>query len=194
MKRKGFYLLAMTIFMGFLVASPAMALPTAYLNLLDTPTAVGDLFEVEVWADGDDLGYDLLTFGFDVGFDSGGIFTYTGYTLNPLFDDFSDLTNPNNVTGDAFPGISSPPDDVWLATLSFTTDALGSDTLNVIGLYDGMFSGLYYETIEWDLYGYDIDTSLEISVEGTTPVPEPATILLVVSSLLAWAGLRKKTL
>ena len=88
---------------------------------------------------------------------------------------------------------SCPDDDVLLATLSFEVLALGTDTLNVIGLYDAMFSGLYYETLTWDVEGYDIDASLTITA-GVQPVPEPGTLILMGIGLAGIAGVGRKRL
>ena len=185
MKPKILGLLVLTMVLGVCLCGPAMAIPTASLNLVGSPSAVGDLFEVEVWVDGDDIGLDLLGFGFDVSFDSIGIFDYTGYTIESGFDD--DSFGPGNVAGSAFPGIAE--DDVLLATLSFETLALGTDTLHVLGEYDGMFAGLFYELA--DPPGYDIEASLTISTESA-PVPEPSTLLLIGSSLLCLAAMGRR--
>lgn len=168
MKLRGFVTI-MTIVSLAIITNQAMAMPTVKLQLLNEPTAIGDTFDVQVWADrGDDTDLQLLSFGFDVSFDIGSIFSYDGYTIESGFDDLSDPLNPNNVTGDVFPGISG--DDVLLVTLSFSTLARGSDTINVIGLYDGMFYGLFYELPSIELEGYDINASLDITV-GTDIIP-----------------------
>jgi hypothetical protein len=187
MARNRWSIVVLAVLLGTLSAAPAMALPTATLHLIDAPGAINDPFLVEVWADGDDIGLELLAFGFDVSFGDGGVFEYLGYELGPGFDDFS--FGEENVTGDTFPGIAE--DDVLLATLSFTTLTLGTDTLNVLGLYDGGFNGLYYETPEFDLTGYDINASLTIEVAA--PIPEPATVLLLSAALLGLAGVNRMT-
>jgi hypothetical protein len=179
--------LLLLVFLGTLITTPAMAVPMINLNLVDSPSGVGDTFDVEVWANGEGIGLDLLGFGFDVTFDDGSVFDYTGYALASGFDDNS--FGGGNVAGDVFPGITE--DDVLLATLSFATLAVGTDTLNVAGLYDGMFSGLYYELPDWTLAGYDIDAGLTITA-GAASVPEPATFFLISTGILGLAGINRK--
>lgn len=172
---------------GVFLSAQVMADPMVNLVLVDAPSNVGDTFEVEVWADGDNIGLELLSFGFDVLFSNGSVFNYDGYTLESGFEDFS--SGAGNVTGDVFPGI--PENEVLLATLSFSTLALGTDTLSVIGPYDQHFGGLYYERPDWSIDGFDINATLTISV-GVTPVPEPAAIFLISTGLLGWAGFKRK--
>lgn len=173
-------------------AKSAMAIPIVDLNLVNSPVGIGDTFQVEVWVDGGDIGLDFLSFSFDVNFDNDGFFDYTGYSLTTGFDDDHVFTG-NDVSGSIFPG--TPDDDVLLATLFFETVAFGTDTLNVQGIYDGMFSGLYYELPDMSLIGYDIDSSLSLSI-NTMSVPEPSLSVLAVTCLFGLVGVncRKKTI
>lgn len=179
--------LFLIIFLGFFMITPVTATPIAQLNLLNTPVDVGDTFQLEVWANGDEIGLDLVSFGFDVSFGVEGIYSYEGFTLGSGFDD--DSFGDGNVAGSAFPGIME--DNYLLATLSFKTLSIGTDTINVIGLYDGGFSGLYYELPDLSLTGYDINVSRVVET-GAAPVPEPTTLLLVGAGLVGIAGRRKK--
>lgn len=188
--KKTLGVLLLAVCLGLAGYSPALAVPMASLKLVNAPAGVGDSFQVEVWLNGDGIGLDFLSFGFDVAFDAGGFYNYDGYTIGSGFDDDSVMSG-NDVAGSVFPGITD--DDVLLATLSFSTLAIGADVLNVTGLYDGVFSGLYYELPDLNLAGYDIAASLRISTQ-TDPVPEPGALYLASIGLLGFAYVNRKTL
>lgn len=195
MKQTIVKILFLILLMGGVFAAPASALPMVSLKLAEnTIISVDDVIEILVLADGDDIGLDLVSFGFDVDINDSGLdgynFSYAGTAIASGFDDDSGFTD-TAVLGSAFPGISE--DEVLLATLLFAVDSAGIETISVSGIYDGMSSGLYYERPDWTLTGYDIDASITIEVSGgSQPVPEPVTLLLFGVGLVAIGSVKNR--
>ncbi len=66
MKKKLISALLIMLFITCFSIVPAHAVPTVSMNVLDSNILIGESFDVEVWVDGDNIGEELLAFGFDV--------------------------------------------------------------------------------------------------------------------------------
>ena len=159
----------------------ALAIPIVKLEVPDSFIAPGEVFVINVIADGMTdldpfLGSDeLLAFGFDV--ISPSSVTFNGATVGHGFFDDSALFLDSDVAGSAFPGISG--NDILLASLSFSATSVGS---YLIGIQSDIFNpnqGL----ITWLHPQIDATTFSLVSVS----VPEPPTMLLLLLGL-AGAG------
>lgn len=168
---------------GLLVyVNTSQAVPITSLVALDDPVEVGDLFSVEVRVDGDNIGEELLSFGFNL-LPVSPLLSYLGFSIGPLFSD--DISfGPDNVSALAFPGI--PEESVILATLNFSALSTGIATIAIEGLFDAQFGGLFYETS-----GFDIEAQTQIRIiERSATVSAPGTLTLL-AGLLA-LGMRRR--
>jgi len=156
----------------------AQAIPIVKLEVPDSFIAPGEVFVINVIADGVTdldpfLGSDeLLAFGFDV--ISPSSVTFNGATVGHGFFDDSALFLDSDVAGSAFPGISG--NDILLASLSFSATSVGS---YLIGIQSDIFNpnqGL----ITWLHPQIDATTFSLVSVS----VPEPSTMLLLLLGLV----------
>jgi hypothetical protein len=194
--KKSYLILCLVAFFTLVAAISVQAEPTVSLKVFNSANVqngninVGDNFNIEVWANGNGVGEDLLTFGFDVNAVE-PYFSYTGYTLGFNFSDASDPSIPNNVSG--WGSISD--DNVLLTTLSFTGLDAGTGNAQALGLSDGYFYGLIYES---DMYDINATTSITINPSGgtgpdpTLPTPEPGTLILLGFGLIGVVGLKKR--
>lgn len=167
----------------FLLASNvATAVPITNLVLSDTSVQVGEQFELDVWIANDVVGEEFLSFGFDL-LPVSPLISYSGYTLSL---DFADVSfGVQNVSGLAFPGIIDS--NILLATLMFDAIDVGVANIEVAGLFDGAFYGLFYEGS-----GFDIASQTSITIE---PAPiimsSPSAWLFSLTTFLVWLLSRK---
>jgi len=163
----------------------AHAIPTPRLELSTKPIYSGDTFTLEVFIDGvtefEGLsGPELdgvLAFGFDPFFNTSE-FDFVGAVVNPLlFEDDSNSPITPVVAGQVNLFENIPPfgDNILLASLSFTSLIEGYFNIGIVSDLSNPNAGL----IAWSGF-YDIGASTPVTV---SPVPEPATVILLISGM-----------
>lgn len=178
MKNRIISLLAVGVFGGAAVAHAAL-MPTFSFDVSDSWIEVGETFSVDVGLTGVDSSLGNLTgFSFEVDpFGSLSLFQYQGATVGSAFLDFSDPSNPNDVTGGLFD--LSTGSDIHLATLSFLAIGVGSEMADLEGALAD-FRGLFFATADFSVFtDLNIDTSLRLA-----SVPEPSTYGLAGAGLV----------
>lgn len=166
------------------LAPLAQASVIVTLEPADSTVTPGQSFLIDVVVTRDTLApsAELTGFGFDVDpLGTLSLVDFVGATVNPLFIDVSDPALGAAVAGLADPfGLPVLDDPIVLATLEFEALSLGTETIAVDGVNDGLFLGLYY----LDLFTGFIDEDIVASVDVLV-VPEPAHIAGLGAAALA---------
>ncbi len=129
----------------------------------------------------------IISYGFNVTVSDPAIFSFTGATSGALFDPAT--TEPGtNVFGAAsgFGIDSSAPDPLILATLHFQMLASGTADILISSNLANPFQGLQY-----------LNSPFQEPISGkltVTAVPEPGTLLLLASGLIALALWRRRSI
>lgn len=190
------------IFTFVLIPSPALATQLEFdpggqlYNLGDTLTIglYADIDELDaIWGFGFDLSFDGGTSYISGPGDGGTYLTFTGFAANDSY--FETMFPAPWDDGDTIAGevpLGNP--DVWgtntlLGTFYF--EAPNSGSIGTETIYIGPAAGDYGIFGEEGLLG---STALMPNnpTASATPIPEPATLLLVSCGLVGFAGLRKK--
>ena len=179
--------------LSFALAATAVPAEASSISLaLIGPVSPGSSLDIAVQANDvfagrapDDV---LLGYGFNVTIGNASVVQYLSETAGPLFDDLG-LASPaaagiaTNILG-VSPGDFVGP--LTLATLHFKT--IGSGTSNIGVTWDAsdlnqglVYLGLPYGAIE-----------ASTSVTAAAAVPEPATVIMLTSGLVALAGARRR--
>ena len=194
-KINGCQILIITLLCCFMT-SFANATPMVRLKQSATDIFVGQDVTINVFVDGvnefDSFGFpdEVLSFGFDLDYDSTEFSLTTAVVELPFLDDSASFQD-TDVAGSVFPGISG--DDILLASLTFSALDEG-DNLNIgivsnildanEGLGTWIYDGLLTDKI-------DMTSAVTVNVSAAS-APEPSTMLLFGIGLLGFSGVARK--
>ncbi len=160
----------------------AIASPTSASTISFTaPTVVSGSFDVVVQASNSFVGRDpltdaILSYGFNVGISNPSILSFSGATSGPLFD--AATAEPGTTVFGAASGLGIfPPviDPLTLVTLHFTTIGSGPANILITSDLNNLFQGLQFFDAPFQ---ESIAGTVSVSASSSSPVPEPATLLL----------------
>ncbi|WDE12554.1 PEP-CTERM sorting domain-containing protein [Thalassomonas haliotis] len=158
-------------------------------DLNSTDLNLGDAFSVNLLASTDtDINSEVISaWGLDLNFAS-SILSLDSLLVGPSF-------MPTNTDGNGLGGLipfgqdAVSGSDILLATLNFTAIGLGNTDLftssTVTDLNEGFYNS-FFQTVS------HVDASTNISVTGSSEVPEPSTFLLMLLATVALVSMRKK--
>lgn len=188
-------------FMALMVTT-LLLLPPAHATMISLePAAIsvvaGDSFSIDVMADIDE-GDAIIAFGFDVSVSGSAGLAFDGFACNsPLFDvdpALEALSDDDGILGasggDFLMGPAVSGDDVLLGSLAFTATGAGVSQIS-LGADDlAMWFTEGLIPVNMDLINFmPMVMGIEVTVE---PIPEPATLMLLMSSLPLLAAIRRK--
>lgn len=173
--------LSAVVMISLFSAGNSYAVPVNYL-ISDDYITVGESFDVTITLDAAPDTYGALTtFGFDVINVSG--LTYDGYVFGSNYDNGMMETSGTSSHVEGFLDFfaDNTGEQIVLATLSFTAgEVVGLGSFGLLG------SPLFYE-------GYiDEGISLSVTTSINAPVPEPATIFLLLTGMVGIAGVSRR--
>lgn len=183
---------------GIILSALAPASVSAATLFLSTPSAtvsVGQTFDVLIQVDSvfdpPRAGDEVIGFGFDITNLNSAAFNLLGFTVGPLFEDFSPL--PDTVVYALVTGtpitdpLASPP--LLLATLHFLAIDAGVGQIGVASNLLDLNEGLQYLS----------SASATVPLNGSltiTSIPEPSSYLLISIGFVVLYGVewrRKRT-